>query len=530
MQREFDFIIVGAGSAGGVLAYRLSQGCSARILLIEAGSGRNGWSTRMPAAARNNYIGGPRNWSFWTDPEPFMENRRLYQPRGKVIGGSSSLNGMVFVRGHPEDYNGWARAGLEDWAYDDVLPFFKSVESYKGVASAYRGNSGPIVVQRLTEHHPIENAFLEAAQMTGYSLLQDYNGAEQEGVTSFDANIHRGSRSGSAAACVGPAKSHDHFEILDKAHVTRIVTAGNKVTGIEFVRNGKLERARATREVILCAGAFQSPQLLMLSGIGPLSELKKHGITPVAELPGVGENLQDHLEVHVKFRAPRGVSQNSLLKRHQMVWAGLQWFLCKSGPASTTHSRVGAFLKTDPQKSYPNFQFHFWPYFLEGWSPPPDKDGFCFDVGPVRSASRGWVRLRSDNPLDAPVIQLNGLSTEEDMVEFRWGIAKAREIAALEPFDSFSGVEVSPGPEVQSAADLDRYIRSNANSAYHPCGTCRMGGDEMAVVDSRLRVHGIDGLRVADASIMPTVTNGNINAPCFMIGERAAHFVLADNP
>lgn len=523
---SFDYIVIGAGSSGGMLGYRLSQWPDRRVLLLEAGAAEGHWSIRMPAASRNNYTGGPFNWCFETEPEPFMNDRRLFQPRGKVVGGSSSLNGMVFVRGHRRDFDNWAANGAQGWAYADVLPSFRNLERYVPGADDYRGSSGPIVVQRLIDNHPIENAFLDAAEQAGHRKVADYNGAEQEGVTAFDANIDSGSRSGTAAACVAPARGRPNLSIETGARVTRITIENGRAVGVEYLMNGHRKRASCDGEVLLCAGAFQSPQLLMLSGIGPADQLRGHGINVVADLPGVGENLHDHLEVHVKHRCPDGMAKNGLLRPHRVLAMGIQWFLFRNGPAATTHSRIGGFLRTDDAADYPNMQFHFWPYFLEGWSPPPEQHGYCFDVGPVRTDSRGWVRLASADPLAPPRILLNGLSTEKDLREFRACIRMTREIAAQQAFDFCRGSEVLPGPDVTSDTEIDAYVRAHANSAYHPCGSCKMGVDDMAVVDPTLRVRGIDGLRVADASIMPTITNGNINAPCFMIGEKAAELVL----
>ena len=525
-KQGFDYIVIGAGSAGGLLTLRLSQNPDIRVLLLEAGSGDH-WSIRMPAATLNNYSGGPRNWCFDTEPEPHMDNRRLFQPRGKVIGGSSSINGMVYVRGHAQDFDGWAAAGATGWGYQDVLPYFKRIESYLPGVDEFRGGEGPIGVQRLSELHPIENAFLEAAGQAGYARSRDYNGADQEGATCFDVNIENGCRSATAAKCIRPAAQRANVSLHGNARVLRILIKKGRAIGVEYLRGGRCETAYADSEVILGAGAFQSPQLLMLSGIGPVAELTAHGIDVQQDLPGVGQNLHDHLEVHVKHRCAPGLAKNRLLTPSRRLAAGIQWFLLRNGPAATVHSRVGAFLRTDSDVGYPNLQYHFWPYFLEGWSPPPHKDGYCFDVGPVRSDSRGWVKLAGADPLLPPRILLNGLSSERDRTEFRRGIEMTREIAAQPAFDFCRGPEVSPGPEITSAADIDAYVRANANSAYHPCGSCRIGSDAMAVVDPALRVHGIERLRVADASVMPAITNGNINAPCMMIGERAADLLLS---
>ena len=528
---EYDYIIVGSGSAGGFLTLRLSEDPSHRVLLLEAGPSDAHWTTRIPAGARFTFAGGSRNWSFETDPEPLMNRRKLFQPRGKTLGGSSSLNGMVFVRGHRRDYARWVQAGATGWSYDDVLPYFRSMERYSEGPDDYRGGEGPISVQKLTDNHPIEDAFVEAGLQAGHAKPADYNGVAQEGVTTFDANIDAGWRSGTARECVRPAARRPNVTVLTEAHVVRVLMEKGRATGIAYRRHGRDSTARAAREVILSAGAFQSPQLLMLSGIGPADHLREHGIEVVHDLPGVGRNLQDHLEVHIKHSCPhKGMTKNGLLARHRIALAGIQWLLFKTGPAATAHSRVGAFLRSDDGVEYPNIQFHFWPYFLDGWTLPPDKDGYCFDVGPVRSGSRGWVKLRSADPFAAPRIQLNSLSQDSDLEEFRAAIRLAREIASQTAFDFCRGPEVDPGSDVCTDVDLDAYVRQNANSAYHPCGTARMGSDKLAVTDPEGRVHGIDDLRVADASIMPTITNGNINAPCMMIGERIAHLILGRTP
>ena len=523
---RYDYIIIGSGSAGGMVAARLSEHESLSVLLLEAGGREGHWTIRMPAATRNNFMGGPRNWCFSTEPEPWMDNRRIFQPRGKVIGGSSSLNGMVFVRGHRADFDGWETSGATGWGYDDVLPHFRSMETYLPGANEWRGGDGPISVDRLRRHHPLEQAFLDAVGEAGYSAPADYNGEAQEGGTAFDVNIARGERS-ATAALIGRIRHRPNLRIRTGAHATGLIIEGGRATGVRYIADGTLHEARADTEVILSAGAVQSPQLLMLSGIGPADQLRQHGIAVVADLPGVGENLHDHLEVHIKHRCASGLSQNGLLKPHRMLAIGMQWFLTRSGPAATTPSRVGAFLRTRPGAAYPDIQYHFWPYFLDGWSPPPDKDGYCFDVGPVQTASRGWVRLASADPMAAPLMRLNGLREEADRRVFRDSVRITRDIAAQSAFDAFRGPEVAPGPDVTSDADIDAFVRANANSAYHVCGTCKMGQDEMAVVDPQLRVRGIDGLRVIDASIMPAITNGNTNAPSLMIGEKGASMILA---
>lgn len=523
---EFDYIVVGTGSAGGFLALRLSENPDNRVLLLEAGSTDAHWTTRIPAGSRYTYSGGSKNWCFETEPEPFMNNRVLFQPRGKVVGGSSSLNGMVFVRGHPKDFSTWVEAGAEGWSYEDVLPHFKTIERYRNGADLYRGSSGPIAVQKLTDNHPIENAFIEAGIQAGYASPVDYNGASQEGVSTFDANIDKGWRSATARECVRPATKRPNVTLVTDAHVMKVNIEHGRAVSVQYRHQNEIHNARAIREIVISAGAFQSPQLLMLSGVGPADHLRQHGIDVIVDLPGVGRNLQDHIECHLKFRCPhKGMTKNHLMKSHRIMLAGIQWYLFKSGPAATTHSRIGAFFKSSKSATHPDIQFHFWPYFLDGWSPPTDKDGYCFDVGPTQSDSRGWVKLRSSSPFEPPRIQLNALSQDKDFSDFRAAIDIARDIAGQKAFDFCRGREVMPGPDTQTPADIDAYVRQYSNSAYHPCGTARMGTDELAVCDPQARVHGIEGLRVADASIMPRITNGNINAPCMMIGEKVAHMI-----
>ena len=526
---RFDYIIIGSGSAGGMLANRLSEDASVSVLLLEAGQAEGHWTIRMPAATRNNFLGGPRNWCFSTEPEPWMDNRQIFQPRGKVVGGSSSLNGMVFVRGHRQDFDSWRDSGATGWGYEDVLPFFRSMETHADGADDWRGDSGPINVAKTRSHHPMEQAFLAAVEAAGHGRAQDYNGADQQGGTAFDVNVDKGERS-ATAALIGRIRQRPNLTILTHARVTGLQIEGGRATGATFICNGRVQTAHCDREVILSAGAIQSPQLLMLSGIGPAAQLRQHGIAVTVDLASVGEGLQDHLEVHVKHRSAPGSSQNGLLRWDRMAAIGMQWFLTRRGAAASTPSRVGGFLHTGDDAAYPDLQYHFWPYLLEGWSPPPGKDGYGFAVGPAQPKSRGWVRLANADPMAAPLMRLNGLQSDYDREIFRRCIRITREIAAQSAFDPVRGPEISPGPDVTSDADIDAWVRAHANSAYHVCGTCRMGSDDAAAVTPDLKVRGVDGLRVIDAAIMPHVTNGNLNAPSLMIGEKGAAIILGKDP
>lgn len=528
--KAYDYIIIGAGSSGGFLTLRLSEDPDVKILLLEAGSGAAHWTTVMPAGARRNFLGGPRNWCFETEPEPHLGGRRIFQPRGKVVGGSSSLNGMVFVRGHPGDYAEWAAAGAEGWDYAGVLPYFKSMERRRG-GGGDRGAEGPVSVEKSQNNHPIENAFIEAGTQAGHPAPADYNaGAAQEGVSAFDSNTESGLRSGTARACVRPAAKRPNVTVLTHAHAARIEIENGRAAGVHFRRRGRAEFARAEREVLLSAGAFQTPQLLMLSGAGPADHLRRHGIAVKADLPGVGRNLQDHMECHLKFLCPhKGMGKNRYARPWRTALAGAEWLLFRTGPAASPPSRVGGFFKSAPDAPHPDIQFHFWPYYMEGWSLPPDKDGYSFDVGPTKPGSRGRVTLRSADPYAKPRILLNALSTAKEISDFKTAIRIARDIAAQPAFDFCRGPEAAPGPDVTSDADIENYVRAEAGSAYHPCGTAKMGADTDAdaVCDPRARVRGVEGLRVADASLMPVIPNGNINAPCMMIGEKVSAMIKA---
>jgi choline dehydrogenase len=525
---SFDYIIVGAGSAGCVLANRLSAAQDVRVLLIEAGPTDASWTVRMPGALRFNFLGGRYNWAFHTEPEPHLDNRRLYQPRGRGLGGSSSINGMTFVRGHRLDFDRWVGEGARGWSFDEVLPYFRRLECHQRGGDAYRGGEGPVPIMQQLNLHPINDAFLEAGAEAGYLLNEDLNGAEQEGFGRYDINVDNGVRASAAHAYLRPARGRPNLVIRVNALTTRVLIENSRAVGIEFIKAKQAVQVRASREVIVSAGAFGSPQLLMLSGIGAADALHDHGISPTLDLPGVGENLQDHLEIHVQHACPHLLSMNRHMTLLGKARIGFEWFAFRSGIGAVNHSHVGAFIRSDGSVPHPDIQYHFWPYFFEDWNAPPGKYGYCFGVGPLRPVSRGRVALRSSDPKDAPTILLNGLSTARELEEMRACVRLTRNIAGQSAFDAYRGPEREPGPEIQSDAAIDAHVRANAASAYHPCGTCRMGVDEGAVVDPQLRVRGIESLRVVDASIMPSITSGNLNAPVMMLAEKAADIILGN--
>jgi len=527
---ETDFIIVGGGSAGCVIANRLSADPSARVLLIEAGpvDSRRDFRLHMPSAMTMALASRRYNWHFRTEPIASVNGRRAAYARGKALGGSSTINGFVHMRGNPRDFDGWARErGLDHWAYRYCLPYFKRSECHDHGANAYRGGEGPLKVAKGFGASPLYEVYLEAAMEAGYAFTDDFNGYRQEGFGHIDQTIHEGARMSASRAFLWPIMDRPNLMIVTGGRVSRILIERGRAVGVDYRAGGKVRTARAAREVILCAGAIQSPQILQLSGIGAADRLRAHGIDIVHDLPGVGENLQDHVEVLVQHECPRPVSLHSLAPRWKQPLIGARWLLNRSGLGAYSHFEAGGFVRADDRSEWPDIQYHFLGMAVgyDG-SNAARGDGFQVHVSPVRSLSRGHVRLGSADPADAPVIQPNWLSRERDWIEMRSGIRQARDIFARRAFNPFRGRELQPGAGAADNAALDAFIREHALSGFHYCGTCRMGEDEDAVVDGRLRVHGIAGLRVADASVMPNNITGNTNAATMMVAERASDFIL----
>ncbi len=526
--QEADYIIVGAGSAGCVLANRLSEDPGSSVLLIEAGGSDAHPFVRMPSAFSLPVTSPRFNWLFESEPQPGLGGRRLACPRGRVLGGSSSINGMVYVRGHPEDFQRWAALGAEGWSYADVLPYFRKAERLSGVAlgsgaSAYRGHEGPLTVTRGRKANPLYDALLEAAAAAGYGLSEDLNGYRQEAFGDFEMTVAGGVRMSTARAYLAPAKSRRNLRVARGGLATRVLFDGNGAAGVELRRGRQLSRLSARREVILAAGAIGSPQLLMLSGIGPEAELERHGIPLRQASPDVGANLMDHLELYFQQACTRPVSLNRHLGLISKGAIGARWLLDRGGLGATNHFEAGGFLRSAAGVPWPDIQMHFLPAAVryDGKVAAPG-DGFQLHLGPMQSPSRGRVRLQSADPTAAPSIDFNYMSDPEDWRVFRAALRFGRELFAQAPFDTYRGDELAPGPAADSDHAIDEFVRTHAESAYHPCGTCRMGTDAEAVVDPEGRVQGVPRLRVVDASIFPHITNGNLNAPTIMAAEKVA--------
>jgi choline dehydrogenase len=531
----FDYIIVGAGSAGCVLANRLSEDGTASVLLVEAGPLDHSLFIHMPSALSYPMANQKYTWLYESEPEPFMNGRRIHCPRGRVIGGSSSINGMVYIRGHALDYDAWANsAGLQDWSYAHCLPYFRKAETRAQGGDTYRGDAGPLHVSTGACRNPLYGAFMDAGKQAGYPYTSDMNGYQQEGLGPMDMTVHKGRRWSTAMAYLRPAWKRKNLTVQMRSLVTRVVFEGaesRRAVGVEVIYKGQVQQLRAAKEVILAGGAINSPQLLKLSGIGQPQELQPLGIALTAPLAGVGENLQDHLETYVQFECTQPITLFSALKPLNKLKIGLEWLLFSSGLGATNHFESGGFIRSEAGVRHPDLQYHFLPMAVryDGKS-PATCHGFQAHVGPMRPTSRGHVRLRDAKATTAPSILFNYMSTEQDRKEMRAAVRLTREIFQQTAFDAYRGAELSPGIRVQSDDEIDAHIRANAETAYHPSGTCRMGTDDMAVTDGQGRVHGVERLRVVDASIMPRVVSGNLNAPTIMMAEKLSDVIRGRAP
>ena len=530
---QFDYIIVGAGSAGCILAERLSADNRTQVLLLEAGANNNALSLKMPAAMLSNLNSTRHNWAFLGEPEPEFDGRQLQHDRGKTLGGSSSINGMVFIRGHALDYDGWSQTGCEGWGYDNVLPYFKRMETYSGGADEFRGGRGPLKVQRPAPDNPLVQAFLKSGEQAGYPITDDINGYTQEGFGLLDSSIHRGERFSAARAYLDQARPRSNLTIQTEAHVQKLNFDGNHVNGLTYSQHGQHVSATARNEVILCAGAVGTPQILMLSGVGPAAHLQELGIDVVLDLPGVGQNLNDHPDFVMQYECLKPVSIWPKTRLIGRIVEGLRWLLTRQGTCGSNHFEAVACIRSAAGVEYPDLQLTITPIAVDNqtWNTIP-KHAFQIHVGLMRAHSRGRIELRDTDPASAPRILVNYMKDDRDRQALRSGIRLVRELVGQPAFSDLCGAEIFPGANVQSDTDLDSVLNSHCASQWHLSCTARMGAkdDGGAVVDAQARVHGLNGLRVVDASIMPCVTNGNTNAPTLMIAEKLSDVILGVEP
>lgn len=529
MPREetYDYVIIGAGSAGCVLANRLSEDGKSSVLVLEAGPMDRDLLIHVPAGVYKVYKDPKINWNYMTEDEPELFNQKVEMPRGKVVGGSSSINSMVYMRGHPLDFDRWGEEyNLPKWSYAQCLPYFKASESSDRGASDWRGGDGPLGVTRGCYENPLFDAFVEAGGQAGQGQSDDLNGYKPEGVARLDSTKKNGRRCSAAVAHLRPALQRPNTTLKTRAMVHQILVEGNRATGIEYEQGGQRHRVMAEKEVILSGGAINSPQLLMLSGIGPADHLRSVGIEPVLDLPGVGQNLQDHATVIVKYACTKPVSIHKVANPVRKALAGLRWMVDRGGVASSNIWEAGGLVRGNADVPYPNLQYHFGPVGVEYEGTKIKLDqAFSLHIDQLRPTSRGRLELKSASARDKPSLFFNYMSTEHDRREMVEGVRTARDLVAQKAFDAYRGREIYPGPEATSDKDIENFVRKVTTTDFHPCATCRMGNDTMAVVDEELRVHGLEGLRVVDASVMPQVTSANLNAPTQMIATRAADFI-----
>jgi choline dehydrogenase len=531
---EFDYVIVGAGSAGCVLADRLTADGRNAVLVLEVGGSDRSIFIQMPSALSIPMGMEKYDWRYYTEPEPGLGGRRLHTPRGKVLGGSSSINGLVYVRGNARDFERWEAEGATGWNYASVLPYFRRAEARASGGDEYRGDSGPLQTRYGTLTNPLHAAWLEAGRQAGYPASADINGRQQEGFGLLDMTVGRdGRRSSAANAYLHPAMRRPNLAVRPHARALRVLFEDRRAVGVEYRRGSATHAVRARREVIVSAGSINSPQLLKLSGVGPAAELREHGIAVVHDLPGVGENLQDHIEFYFQVACTQPITLYSQMGLFARARIGLRWLLLKDGLGATNHFETGGFIRSRPEVPYPDIQYHFLPLAVTyDGSSLAKEHGFQAHVGPMRSKSRGWVRLASNDPFAKPRIRFNYLGHPDDLVEFRACVRLTRRVFAQAAFDPYRGREIQPGADVTTDAQIDGFVRAKVESAYHPSCSCRMGSrsDPLAVVDPDARVIGVEGLRVVDSSIMPSITTGNLNAPTIMLAEKLADRILGRTP